>query len=114
MWQFPNIELEPSESPRHALARLGKEQLDLKLVLGKHASTLQHSVTRYRITLDVYDCMVHETEKNVEVKSKLETRWCLPKALSGVPMPAVHQKLAGIVMGRRAPIGHIIDPSHNG
>ncbi len=100
MWQFPNIELEPAESPRHALSRLGKEQLGLKLVLGEHASRLQHSVTRYRITLDVYDCTVRETEKNGEVKSRLETRWCLPKALAGVPMPAVHQKLAGIVMGR--------------
>jgi len=56
MWQFPNTECRPSESSHAALERALSDVIGVGLGSARTVTSIRHSVTRYRITLDAYLC----------------------------------------------------------
>lgn len=92
MWQFPNVELEPGEDAVRALGRAARAAVgtDIAVEAARALTTVKHSVTRYRITLDVYSARV---EGPLPAKPD-SVRFRTVEELGSVAMPAAHRRIA--------------------
>src|SRR5690606_8594211 len=55
MWQLPNVNLEQQETETSGLTRALRTWCGTTGTLGPRVASLQHSVTRYRITVNVFE-----------------------------------------------------------
>jgi A/G-specific adenine glycosylase len=97
LWDFPRFPL-VDESPRRAAERLGRdmaEQTGIKIVLGDPLATIRHSVTRFRITLDVY----HARRDGGRLRSVDggELRWLRPRELAELALSTTGRKIARLI-----------------
>ncbi len=97
LWDFPRVPL-TSESPRHMADELGRgvaEQTGLQIVLGNALTTIRHSVTRFRITLDVY----HARRAGGRLRSAHggELRWLEPAQLADMALSTTGRKIARLI-----------------
>ena len=119
LWEFPNIEIEPSRSgsERQSAYSSGKKgqsrptsaaaiqrvdsavvqfarHLGLQIYNAKHLSTVKHSITRYRITLEGYWVQLRKpTRPRAGV-------WKSPAKMRRLAFTAAHKKLATIAANR--------------
>ena len=76
--------LRPGEAPEAGLARaLGKRALSFEL-----ERSLKHSITRYRITLDVFRCTTQSKPDGAAFSFRRKGD------LDALAMPAVHRRIA--------------------
>jgi adenine-specific DNA glycosylase len=95
MWQLPNVNLEPEESEEAGIARALRAWCGTSGVVGGRVASLQHSVTRYRITVNLFDVTLN-TEPAANYCQALV--WQDLHELSHLAMPAAHRKLASRVL----------------
>jgi A/G-specific adenine glycosylase len=81
LWEFPNFELTGASGASRELAakRLGCQPKSLKLLC-----TIRHSITRFRIRLDVYETAAATT---------LSGRWCTRGELEQLAFPSAHRRI---------------------
>lgn len=91
LWRLPTLEHPASEAPHVAGARLLETLLgpggDLTL-----ATTVQHSVTRYRVTLNVF--RVTSRSGKWALAKDAGLGWRTFAQVAELPMPAAHRKVA--------------------
>jgi A/G-specific adenine glycosylase len=92
MWQFPNTECRQDESSRAALERALSAVIGGAVDSARCVTSIRHSVTRYRITLDAYLCRLRAPSR--ETRRKAGVAWVQPEALGELAMPAAHRRLA--------------------
>jgi A/G-specific adenine glycosylase len=92
MWQFPNADVAPFESPEFAARRIVKESLGLDLKKGEPLLVVRHAVTHHRITLDVFDYVAPRAFRASRAKASMA--WKLPEELDALAMPAAHRRIA--------------------
>jgi A/G-specific adenine glycosylase len=85
LWEFPNAELEPDESnfQRAAKRVLGAVPVRLRLL-----SAVKHSITRYRITLEVARVSFAGT-----APAPKGAKWLTPDELGRLPFASAHKKI---------------------
>jgi A/G-specific adenine glycosylase len=89
LWEFPNLELicgngTPLDAARH-LFQTKNPQL-------KPIRTIKHSITRYRIDLQVFRFTA------TTIKPRLHgTRWLSPTQLERLPFPSAHRKILSLL-----------------
>lgn len=81
LWCLPHAETGASEPPERALGRA----LGTRVTKAEHLRRLQHSITRFRITLDVYRC---------SPALRPEGRFVTPTQLAALAMPAAHRRIS--------------------
>ncbi|MCK6537500.1 MAG: A/G-specific adenine glycosylase [Polyangiaceae bacterium] len=81
LWCFPHADRARAEAAERALGRA----LGTRVTTSEHLRTYKHSITRFRITLDVYRC---------STPARPEGRWLTPAQLLALAMPAVHRRIA--------------------
>jgi len=88
LWEFPNLELRGRVKDCQAAARelLWTDPKGLELV-----QVVKHTITRYKITLEVY--RVQEAESRTWNPRPGE-RWCRLEELAELPFTAAHRKVA--------------------
>ncbi|MBI3205460.1 MAG: A/G-specific adenine glycosylase [Myxococcales bacterium] len=92
LWSFPHAEIAAREAPARALGRA----LGTPVTQVEHLRTLQHSITRFRITLDVYRC---------SPRARPDGRYVTPTQLQALAMPAAHRRIADdLTSVGRAPV----------
>jgi A/G-specific adenine glycosylase len=87
LWEFPNIEIN-GESDIHKIAEtaLGFHPRSLE-----QTSTIKHTITRYRITLDVF-----RGEANGKGSlGRDNSRWIRLRHLQALPFSSAHKKILG-------------------
>jgi A/G-specific adenine glycosylase len=92
MWQFPNTDVAPLESPESAARRIVKESLGLVLKKGEPLLVVRHAVTHHRITLDVFDYVAPRAPRAPRVNASVA--WKRPEELEALAMPAAHRRIA--------------------
>lgn len=92
MWQFPNAEVGPSEAPQATALRAASAVADVTLEAGEIACVVQHSVTRYRITLEIYRCDVKGG--SAAPRSGVTATWVKPGELESFALPSAHRRIA--------------------
>jgi A/G-specific adenine glycosylase len=96
MWQFPNRELGPDEAPEAAARRALAEQSGIEAAFGPRWCSIQHSVTRYRITLEVYRTLsLLGCARAADIAS---LAWVKPDELGAFAMPAAHRRIASALV----------------
>jgi A/G-specific adenine glycosylase len=88
MWQFPNADVAKDETALDAAKRVAKEATGRAargLTLGL---TVRHSVTRYRITLDVFRAEVRAA------RAPSFGKWTARTGLDEFAMPSAHRRIA--------------------
>jgi A/G-specific adenine glycosylase len=89
LWDFPRVAAETVDDVAAAV----KSLTGLSTKLGAKLATLKHGVTRFRITLDVY-------EGRAMTKSITDTddrRWLLPAELETLPLSVTGRKIARLI-----------------
>jgi A/G-specific adenine glycosylase len=119
LWEFPNVEIDPSRSSNgrqsaHSSSKNGQSRLtsaatvheaDSSIVqaakhlgLGirniKHISTIKHSITRYRITLEAFHVQFLKSPRPQTCV------WKSPAQMRRLAFTAAHKKLASFAANR--------------
>jgi A/G-specific adenine glycosylase len=95
LWQFPNTELRLRESPEAAAARAVRAVSGLEVQVEERAALVHHSVTRFRITLDVYRCRARSG--TAEPRGVARLAWKTPAELEELALPSAHRKIARLL-----------------
>ena len=84
LWEFPNVE--PGEPASHEAARkvFGFNSFTLRPLC-----SLKHSITRFRISLDVF----HAELAGLPKKFPFHGRWCSLRELEQLSFPSAHRKI---------------------
>jgi A/G-specific adenine glycosylase len=91
MWLFPVVELRSGEAAERGAERALLEEIGVRASAEHQLGTVRHSVTRYRITLEVYECRALGAGARA---SGALTRWATAADLAGLAMPAAHRRIA--------------------
>jgi A/G-specific adenine glycosylase len=83
LWEFPNAEVTNSDPPD--LKTIVEESLGLPLAGATKLCTIRHSITRYRITLDVFSGHVLHTTDNGQ--------WLTLPEIDGRALASAHRKI---------------------
>ena len=86
LWEFPNAEVRARPGGRQRALR---ELFGLRGVQPEKLLRLKHSITRYRITLDVYRLQ----PGHHPIRPGTHERWCSPKELRRLPFPGAHRRI---------------------
>ena len=86
LWEFPNVELAPDDSDLEEAARrvLGVRPKGLEAV-----GTIKHSITRYRINLEVCQLRGRQADRIPTAKG----RWLSPKRLHELAFASAHRRI---------------------
>jgi len=96
MWQFPNTELLPGETASDAARRAVVEAVGVTVAPRGQVTEVRHSVTRYRITLEVFDCLQRAGEP-VALGCQ-DWRWVPLPELVRFALPKAHRTIADRVL----------------
>jgi len=82
LWEFPNVELNNGLS----LAELARKHLGLDFSRAQTLSTIRHTITRYRITLEVFLCPA-------PLKGIADGKWLTLSELQKLPFPSADRRI---------------------
>ena len=91
LWEFPGGKMESGETEEKCLRREIKEELGLSIRIGKKIMTHRHSYTRFRVTLNVFNCHIHSGTLSPSACD--EWKWVNPEELNQFPFPAANVKI---------------------
>ncbi|ADU62929.1 MAG: A/G-specific adenine glycosylase [Pseudodesulfovibrio sp.] len=94
LWEFPGGCVEPGETPRQALAREFREEVELVVEPVEKITVVAYSYTRYRVTMHCYRCRLTGDAEPVPVFNEAaEGGFVLPAQLAEYAFPAGHRRL---------------------
>ncbi len=88
LWEFPGGKIESGESPRQALKREVREEVDIEIAEIRHFIDLKHYYTQFRVHLKVFLCR----PENPPVETA-DRQWVSRADLSRFPMPSGSAKI---------------------
>jgi A/G-specific adenine glycosylase len=97
LWDFPRFPLQ-AESPLHVANELGlgvAQQTGLQITLGEALATIRHSVTRFRITLDVFHAQ--RAGGRLRPTGGAALRWLRPGQLAEMALSTTGRKIARLI-----------------
>jgi len=98
LWDFPRFELS-GDGDSEKLENSVKSLCGLDVSVRNTEQTLKHAVTRYRITLDVFEC--EKVSGRLNRRSDSSLRWANSKELESLPMSTTGRKIANqICLGK--------------
>lgn len=99
LWTFPHAELAVAEPAEEAARRAALEQGGHSVRVGKALTRLEHTITRFRISIDVFEATLARGSRAPERASKARGVFVPTDALEAHAMPAPHRKLARKLFG---------------
>jgi A/G-specific adenine glycosylase len=98
LWEFPGGKREKGESLKACLRRELREELGIATRVGREVAVFEHAYTHFRVTVYVFECVIHRGEPHPLEAS--EVRWAVPLKLSSFPMGKVDRAIARLVAGQ--------------
>lgn len=72
-WEFPGGKIEPGETPKEALKREIKEELDIEISVGELIDTIEYDYPRFHLSMDCFWCEI--ISGNLILKEHEAARW---------------------------------------
>ena len=73
LWEFPGGKIEPGETPRQALVRECREELDIDVTVGEKLMTVVHEYPDLTVCLSLFLCSAADGEP--QLKEHSDMRW---------------------------------------
>jgi A/G-specific adenine glycosylase len=93
LWTFPHVEVRAKESAEAAAERAARD-VGLAVRVAEHAGRLEHTITRFRITIEAFEATVAPGAATRTRPKSPRHDWVTLEALGDRAMPAPHRKLA--------------------
>ena len=91
LWKFPGGGIEPEESLEQGLKRRVREELGIRIKIGKPVISVKHTYTHFRITLHAFECTGTGIGPCVDLG--LKWKWMAPSDLKRVPLSKADKKI---------------------
>ncbi len=99
LWEFPGGHREKRESLARCAEREIKEELGIRVAVGKEFAVVQHAYSHFSITMHAFDCRcVRGRPRAIGCAA---FRWVTPRQLSRYAFPAADRKIIAMLTGRR-------------
>ena len=95
LWEFPGGKLEKGETHQQALVRECKEELGVDVKVGGMIATVKHAYTHFKVTLNVYSCVIMKGKP--EAKTHSELRWVPYGEFKDYAFPKGNHKFMGLL-----------------
>ncbi len=92
-WEFPGGKVEPGETPREALAREIKEELDTEIEVGELLETVEYDYPTFHLSMDCFLCKV--ISGNLILKEHEAAKWLAKEELYSVDWLPADRALIG-------------------
>ena len=106
-WEFPGGKIEADESPRQALKREIKEELDADIAVGEWIDTIEYDYPSFHLSMDCFWCEL--ISDNLILKEHEAAKWLTKDAMRSVDwLPAdttLIDKLIDSITGDRLFMG---------
>lgn len=95
MWEFPGGKIEPNETVEECIKREIQEELGIDVVVGDRLTTIDHTYSHFRVTLNVFHCKYQSGEPTpIECD---EVKWVSLAHLSEYPFPKANERIIAIL-----------------
>lgn len=81
-WEFPGGKVEPGESPKEALVREIKEELDVEITVGELLDTVEYDYPQFHLSMDCFLCQIKSGE--LVLKEHEAAKWLTSGTLDSV------------------------------
>ncbi len=81
-WEFPGGKIEADESPRQALKREIKEELDADIAVGEWIDTIEYDYPSFHLSMDCFWCEL--LSDNLILKEHEAAKWLTKDAMRSV------------------------------
>ena len=90
MWELPHGEIAKREAITDAAIRIASDLVGLRVILGREVSTVQHTVTRFDISMT---CLIATAKGRAKSKYYTELKWVSELDFDALPLPIPQRKM---------------------